>query len=283
MPESSATAIARRSCVRPRCARAGSSCSHQRRRSLTAYDSSSALELRLGARDRAAAHRTAARRARADTVPHRRRRAARAPAATRLADPRRAPLGPLRGGVRAPLARRHRCRDAAPRAAQRRRLRGADVEAAIDLARIGADDRRRVLRASAIASADFPAPVGPQMMRSELSMRPNRRSISVQGSCTMVLRPCTSCAGSVVAASAMNSARISPGERISPALIAALHASVAASRSCARRDACIAIATQRIERLAQASLARRSADAASARCSRSACARRTPRSRIRAS
>ena len=46
----------------------------------------------------------------------------------------------------------------------------------------------------------------------------------------MVERPCTSCAGSWVDASEAKRARISAGDMRSPALIAALHATVAARR-----------------------------------------------------
>ena len=52
----------------------------------------------------------------------------------------------------------------------------------------------------------------------------------------------------------MNSARISPGDSASPALIAALHATVAARRSCRACAAGVAIAGERRQRLAQASL-----------------------------
>ena len=77
------------------------------------------------------------------------------------------------------------------RALVARRLRRADVEAAIDLPRIGADDRRRrALRRATSATALFPAAVGPQMTRigeslsagrSAAQSRPRRAARSSRG------------------------------------------------------------------------------------------------------
>ena len=88
------------------------------------------------------------------------------------------------------------------------RLGGADVEPAIDLAGVGRDRPRAASASPAPApprsSPPPSAPPGPAPYR-----RPNRRSSSSRGSCTIVERPCTSCGGSSVANRRSSSSRIS--------------------------------------------------------------------------
>ncbi len=204
VPVSIATSSARSSCARPRCARGGSTlrdAAPQFRRVDSGASSAASSARRAGSSGGSANERRGERAHVESGAADDDRRASHARGLARSIARRRRPR---RRPSSARRARRHRSRRAVRASrSSARRFRRADVEAAIDLPRIRAAGSSRIaLRGERDRERGLPRP---RRAADDAESTAGQSGARVHPSpiCTIVARPCTSCAGSVVRASAV--------------------------------------------------------------------------------